>query len=224
MVPGKGEAVGRHPMFGEGKRSGEIGRPHSASRRRCQPGRHRSCRCQVLAPGSSWCRRRQARSRRRCRAQGDSRGPPHRRPCAQSDRGCRPRQGRRWSCWSRHSPHPIRSSAGRTGAAWRRLEDLGIGERDVVRQRSSRSGAKPSAGLAGAGEAAAAVDERIEHDAEELVHELKRRLLAPVAASPERSVSALARLPPVSPKIFTKAGGSAPPLLKKLLSALATFV
>jgi hypothetical protein len=46
---------------------------------------------------------------------------------------------------------------------------------------------------------------------------------APVAASPESSVSALARLAPVSPKMVTKAPGSAPPLLKKALSALATL-
>ena len=36
-------------------------------------------------------------------------------------------------------------------------------------------------------------------------------------------VSALPRLPPVSPNTLTKLGGSAPPLLKKLLSALATL-
>jgi hypothetical protein len=45
----------------------------------------------------------------------------------------------------------------------------------------------------------------------------------PVAASPDNKVSALARLAPVRPKIFTKAGGSAPPLLKKALSAFATL-
>src|SRR5262249_45505547 len=42
-------------------------------------------------------------------------------------------------------------------------------------------------------------------------------------ASPERSVSALPRLAPVRPKMVTNAGGSVPPLLKKLLSALATL-
>ena len=46
---------------------------------------------------------------------------------------------------------------------------------------------------------------------------------APVAASPERSVSALARLAPVRLKIGRKFAGSAPPLLKKALSALATL-
>jgi hypothetical protein len=46
---------------------------------------------------------------------------------------------------------------------------------------------------------------------------------APVAASPERSASALARLAPVRPKMERKLGGSAPPLLKKALSALATL-
>ena len=46
---------------------------------------------------------------------------------------------------------------------------------------------------------------------------------APVAASPESSDSALARLPPVRPNTLAKPGGSAPPLLKKSLIALATF-
>jgi hypothetical protein len=59
----------------------------------------------------------------------------------------------------------------------RRLEDLGVGERDIVghlfalRRKAERR-------AAGTGEAAAAIDERIEHDAEELVPELKRDLLA----------------------------------------------
>jgi hypothetical protein len=47
---------------------------------------------------------------------------------------------------------------------------------------------------------------------------------ASVAASPESWLSALARLAPVSPKMVTKLGGSVPPLLKKLLSALVTFL
>ena len=46
---------------------------------------------------------------------------------------------------------------------------------------------------------------------------------APVAASPLSSVSALPRFAPVRPNTLTKPGGSAPPLLKKLLSPLATF-
>ena len=46
---------------------------------------------------------------------------------------------------------------------------------------------------------------------------------APVAASPESWESALPRLAPVRPKMVTKSGGSAPPLLKKLLSAVATL-
>ena len=46
---------------------------------------------------------------------------------------------------------------------------------------------------------------------------------APVAGSPESSVSALVRLLPVRPNTLRKFGGSAPPLLKKLLSVLATF-
>ena len=46
---------------------------------------------------------------------------------------------------------------------------------------------------------------------------------APVAASPESCESALPRLAPVNPKIVTKPGGSVPPLLKKLLSELATL-
>ena len=46
---------------------------------------------------------------------------------------------------------------------------------------------------------------------------------APVAASPESSVSALPRLTPVSPKRFANAPGSVPPLLKNALIALATL-
>src|SRR5215813_6020338 len=46
---------------------------------------------------------------------------------------------------------------------------------------------------------------------------------APVAASPESSVSALPRLTPVSPKRFANAAGSVPPLLKNALIALATL-
>jgi len=46
---------------------------------------------------------------------------------------------------------------------------------------------------------------------------------APVAASPESCDSALPRLAPVSRKMVTKAGGSAPPLLKNAFSPLATL-
>ena len=77
--------------------------------------------------------------------------------------------------------------------------------------------------MIGAADTAAAIDERIEHQVEELVSELERDLLAPVAASPESCESALARLLPLNPNKDTKAGGSAPPLLKKLSIALATF-
>ena len=45
----------------------------------------------------------------------------------------------------------------------------------------------------------------------------------PVAASPESWLNALPRLLPVRPNTLTKPGGSAPPLLKKLLSAVATL-
>ena len=88
-------------------------------------------------------------------------------------------------------------------------------------QRRIALGRKAERRAAGAGDAAAAVDERIEHEAEELAPHLEARPAAPpVAASPESCVSALPRLAPVSPKTVTKPGGSVPPLLKKLLSAI----
>ena len=46
---------------------------------------------------------------------------------------------------------------------------------------------------------------------------------APVATSPESCVSALVRLLPLKPKSDTNAGGSAPPLLKKLSIAWPTL-
>src|SRR5436190_14903616 len=46
---------------------------------------------------------------------------------------------------------------------------------------------------------------------------------APVAGSPERRVSAFARLPSVRLNRARKPGGSVPPLLKKLLIAAATL-
>ena len=45
----------------------------------------------------------------------------------------------------------------------------------------------------------------------------------PVAASPESWLSALPRLPPVWANTLTKPGGSVPPLLKKVLSEVATL-
>jgi len=45
----------------------------------------------------------------------------------------------------------------------------------------------------------------------------------PVADSPEACVSALPRPAPLRPNRETNAGGNAPPLLKKVLIALATF-
>ena len=58
----------------------------------------------------------------------------------------------------------------------RRLEQLGVGERDVVGQLFAL-GRKAERRAAGPRDAVAAVDERIEHDAEELVGQLERRLL-----------------------------------------------
>jgi hypothetical protein len=58
--------------------------------------------------------------------------------------------------------------------------------------------------MVGAADPAAAVDEGIEHHVEKLVGELEADFCAPVAASPESWLSALARLAPVSPKIVTK--------------------
>jgi hypothetical protein len=46
---------------------------------------------------------------------------------------------------------------------------------------------------------------------------------APVAGSPESCESAFAKLLPVNPKREANAGGNAPPLLKKLLIAVATL-
>ena len=86
-------------------------------------------------------------------------------------------------------------------------------------------GRKAERRAAGAGDAAAAVDERIEHQAEELVRHLECRPAARRSRPRRRAgVSALPRLPPVRPKTLTKPGGSAPPLLKKLLSASATLL
>ena len=60
-------------------------------------------------------------------------------------------------------------------------------------------GRKAERRLIGAADAAAAIDEGIEHQIEELVGELEPTCCAPVAASPESWASALARLPPVRP-------------------------
>ena len=69
--------------------------------------------------------------------------------------------------------------------------------------------------------AAAAVDERIEHQRQELVHQLERALLA-VGRRLAVELRERIRSSPLRPK-RTKFGGSVPPPLKKLLSALATF-
>src|SRR5262249_29317495 len=88
--------------------------------------------------------------------------------------------------------HPRRISAGTVRAAiacaphapallearrlGRRLEHLGISERDVLRQRFALR-RKAERGASGARDAAAAIDEGIEHDPEELVRELEPALL-----------------------------------------------
>ena len=78
---------------------------------------------------------------------------------------------------------------------------------------------------AGAGTAniAAAVDERIEHHTEELVGELEGRPFGSGRVLAGQRAQRVAGLAPVRPKTLTKLAGSAPPELKKLLSALATF-
>src|SRR5215472_4398143 len=104
--------------------------------------------------------------------------------------------------------------------ARRLFQYLCVGEGDVVGQLCAL-GRKADRGAAE--RVASAVNEGIEHDAEELVGELERALLRAGRGSPESCDSALPRLAPVSRKMVTKAGGSAPPLLKNALSPLATL-
>jgi hypothetical protein len=94
-----------------------------------------------------------------------------------------------------------------------RLEHLGVAERDVVRQRFAL-GRKAQRGAGRAGNAASAVNEGIEHDAEELVRHLKCALLRPGCASPDTCESAVPRLLPGRRNRFPKPGVSVPPLLK----------
>ena len=105
----------------------------------------------------------------------------------------------------------------------RRLHHLRIGERDVVGQQLAL-GREAERRAARAADAAPAIDERIEHQAEELVHQLEARL-AGCRSRPRQtaSVSAFVRLLPVRPNTLRKFGGSVPPLLKKVLSVVATF-
>jgi hypothetical protein len=63
----------------------------------------------------------------------------------------------------------------------------------------------------------AAVDERIEHQRQKLIGQLKHRALAPVAASPSSWVSALPSAPPVKPKILAKFGGSAAAIVEEVI-------
>src|SRR4029077_11984571 len=64
----------------------------------------------------------------------------------------------------------------RYGLGDRRAQHLGVGKRDVLRQRLAlgRERARLSKGAA---DTAAPIDERIEHQREELAHQLERALL-----------------------------------------------
>src|SRR5215472_14318438 len=88
---------------------------------------------------------------------------------------------------------------------------------------SSRSGAKPIAPLPPAPNALRPSTKGSSMTPRNWLVSWNATCCAPVAASPESSVSALPRLTPVSPKRFANVGGSVPPLLKKALIALATL-
>ena len=77
--------------------------------------------------------------------------------------------------------------------------------------------------MIGAADAAASIDEGIEHQVEELVGELEADLLRAGRGFAGKLVQGVVRLLPVRPKSGTKAGGSAPPLLKKLSMAWPTL-
>jgi hypothetical protein len=89
--------------------------------------------------------------------------------------------------------------------------------------RSSRSGAKPSAGPLVPAMPLLPSTNGSSIMLRNWLPIWKPACCAPVAASPESWLSALARLPPVNPNTLTKPGGSAPPVLKKVLSAPATL-
>jgi hypothetical protein len=95
----------------------------------------------------------------------------------------------------------------------RRLEHLGISERDVVGQLFALR-RKAERRDVGAAEPGAAVDEGIEHDAEELIRQLERTLLAAgrgFAGEQRQRIGEIG------------AGETEDVHEKKLLSALATF-
>src|SRR5262249_16680330 len=141
---------------------------------RRRPGTRRSCRCPAPAPGPNWCRRRRARSPPPCRARSGNRARPRRPRWWRRDRGCRPPRDRRCcDCCAVARPPPAPALL----EAWRRrrrFQYLCISERDVVGQLCAL---RRKADGAATERVASAVDERIEHDAEELVGKLERALL-----------------------------------------------
>src|SRR5215831_20503012 len=82
-------------------------------------------------------------------------------------------------------------------------------------ESSSRSGAKPSAGPPAPAMLFLPSTKGSSMTPRNWLVSWNAPCWAPVAASPESSVSALPRLTPVRPKMFANAPGSVPPLLKK---------
>src|SRR5262249_58566397 len=105
---------------------------------------------------------------------------------------------------------------------WSRREHRGISERDVVGQFLAL-GRESECRSAGATDATAAIDEGIEHQAEELALHLEADLLRAGCGFAGKLRERVTETAPERLKIERKLAGSVPPLLKKTFSAVATF-
>src|SRR5262249_38084682 len=172
------------------------------------------------APRTNWCRRRRARSPPRCRARGDSRARRCRPRCAQTNRGCRPRPRRRSCGCCRLSPPPHAPALLEARWLGRLFQYLRTGKRDVVGKLFAL---RRKADGAAANRIAASVHERIQHDVEELIGELKGALLRAGRGFAREQRQRIGEIGSREPEDRDERGRQRPPLLKKLLSALATL-
>ena len=212
-------AVGGDVLPAIGQRAGEIGRPA------CVPDERAGLE-QVGTPGAAvgdaevGAAAGQRKARQRDSARCDSRRRPRCRRCCWSCCWSRAPCCRRWSA-SRHSPPPTRSSAARTDRPWRRL-----GEH--AHRRRARASTRWPCRRVGVGRCASAMAAAADAPSPRPAMNgsvstpmnwfiaSKVVCCEPVAVSPETCVRPAGVSPP-------NTSGMPPLVLKKLMSALATF-